>query len=104
MARCGRARLPDPAANHDSTAFDDRHAPSVDAKTGGLVQAASYISGLSGGSETTLALALSDFATSQALLAGGNLYSSSDINETLFGELISKESGAPTFSSAGVEY
>lgn len=34
---------------------------------------------------------MSDFADTQTLLNNGNLFSSVNVNETLFGEIVSKE-------------
>ncbi|KAJ7039368.1 FabD/lysophospholipase-like protein [Mycena alexandri] len=51
--------------------FDSRYNKSVAAKTGGLSQATTYVAGLSGGCQATMALAINDFADVQTLVTGG---------------------------------
>jgi len=71
-------------------ALDNRFPDAVAAKTGGLLQALTYISGLSGGAATTAVLAVNDYPTASALLAGGNLNQSSGPPQTAFSVIANK--------------
>ncbi|KAJ7181043.1 FabD/lysophospholipase-like protein [Mycena filopes] len=51
--------------------FDSRYNKSIAAKTGGLSQATTYVAGLSGGGESTIALAINDFVDVQTLVSQG---------------------------------
>ncbi|KAJ7181271.1 FabD/lysophospholipase-like protein, partial [Mycena filopes] len=64
-------------------AFDSRYPKSIAAKTGGLSQATTYVAGLSGGCETTMALAINDFVDVQTLVAEG-AFDTSDVPTSAF--------------------
>jgi lysophospholipase len=53
-------------------ALDERYPPSLQAGTGGIAQALTYLSGLSGGAGPTGGIAMSNFATVQQLLDFGS--------------------------------
>ncbi|KAJ7746455.1 FabD/lysophospholipase-like protein [Mycena maculata] len=63
--------------------FDSRYNKSVAAKTGGLSQATTYVAGLSGGCEATMALAINDFTDVQTLVTGG-AFNNSDVPSSAF--------------------
>ncbi|KAJ7740555.1 FabD/lysophospholipase-like protein [Mycena metata] len=63
--------------------FDSRYNKSVAAKTGGLSQATTYVAGLSGGCQTTMALAINDFADVQTLVTGG-AFNNSDVPRSAY--------------------
>ncbi|KAJ7151969.1 FabD/lysophospholipase-like protein [Mycena filopes] len=63
--------------------FDSRYKKSIDAKTGGLSQATTYVAGLSGGCEAVMALALNDFPDVQSLVTGG-AFNNSAIPQSAF--------------------
>ncbi|KAG9013268.1 hypothetical protein FRB93_000791 [Tulasnella sp. JGI-2019a] len=69
-------------------ALDARYQPAVDAKTGGIVQSLTYLSGLSGGSLATTGLAVNGFPTVSTLISSGNLNLS--VDQTGFPELAGK--------------
>lgn len=53
-------------------AFDGRNATAVSAGTGGILQTASYMTGLSGGSWFVSSMAVNNFPAIQDLVLGGN--------------------------------
>ncbi|KAJ7757213.1 FabD/lysophospholipase-like protein [Mycena maculata] len=63
--------------------FDSRYNKSVAAKTGGLSQATTYVAGLSGGCEATMALAINDFTDVQTLVTGG-AFNNSDVPDSAY--------------------
>ncbi|KAL7422107.1 hypothetical protein Q5752_002750 [Cryptotrichosporon argae] len=69
-------------------ALDERYAHAVQAGTGGLLQALTYVAGLSGGAGATTALAAHDFDTLASLIANGALNLTS--NDTAFDEIAGK--------------
>ncbi|KLO18926.1 FabD/lysophospholipase-like protein, partial [Schizopora paradoxa] len=71
-------------------ALDSRVPDAIAAKTGGILQAATYIAGLSGGASTTAVIGVNDFARVSDLLAAGNLNFSAGPPQTAFSVIADK--------------
>ncbi|KAG9011895.1 hypothetical protein FRB94_007331 [Tulasnella sp. JGI-2019a] len=69
-------------------ALDARYQHAIDAKTGGIVQSLTYLSGLSGGCLAMIGLAVNGFPTVSTLISSGNLNLS--VDQTGFPELAGK--------------
>ncbi|KAI0093717.1 FabD/lysophospholipase-like protein [Irpex rosettiformis] len=69
-------------------AFDGRVAAAVDARTGGLLQATTYVAGLSGGATGLGPVAIADFQNIEVMLQQGLL--STKVNQSAFAEIAGK--------------
>ncbi|KAE9400860.1 FabD/lysophospholipase-like protein [Gymnopus androsaceus JB14] len=71
-------------------AFDNRSADSVNAGTGGLLQAATYVSGLSGGGTALGLIAMSDFQALDESLQQGLVNYTPPANTSIYNEIAGK--------------